>query len=592
MPLLTVAIIARNEERFIAAALQSARPLAAELLVVLDPRTSDRTAAIAEAEGAAVVLHPFRSFPAQRNYALSLCRTPWLLFLDADEQLSPALCTELAALLPDADKAGYWLPRRNRYWRRWLKGGGWYPDHQLRLLQPSKAQYDETRLVHELVVVAGETGRCQEHLLHWNIASWRELREKQHRYAVSEAQTLWQQGSRARPHNLVLQPLREIHRRFIVWHGYRDGALGLVLSGTMAYYEWVKYVHLWGLGRRASTDGHRLAQMETDGGVGASAAQAALVVLIVSFNVRDLLRECVRSLETAAARLPMPMQIMVVDNASTDGSAAMIRREFPGVVLLDSSENLGFAGGNNVGLRALGFESQAAATADLPHVLLLNPDTVVAPDALGELWRALETQPDAIIIGPQLQYGDGTLQSSRRRWPTRATLFWEATLLEQWWPGNPWRQRYHLADHSATTPQRVDWLVGAALLVRGTAIQQGGLLDDGFWMYSEELEWQHRLQRVTGGTAWYWPAAQITHYEGKSSEQNIGRRLVAFNRSKLRYARLRWGPRLAVVFAAFLWWSWLMQWSSEAAKWLLGHKRPLRRERMRRYARLLRRLEE
>lgn len=248
---LSVAIIARDEARHIGAALASAAPVADELLVVLDPRTTDATAAIARQHGATVHEQRFVSFSQQRNDALRLCRGRWVLFVDADERLTPELVAELRAFRAEADPAcaGYWLPRYNLYFGHALKGGGWYPDRQLRLLCRDRASYDEARLVHELAELDGLASELREHLLHINIETWAELREKQRRYALAEAQTLARAGVRAKWRNLVLQPLREVNRRFVRWHGYRDGWLGLALALTMGYYELLKYLHLKGLER-------------------------------------------------------------------------------------------------------------------------------------------------------------------------------------------------------------------------------------------------------------------------------------------------------------------------------------------------------
>ncbi len=254
--MISVASIARDEERHIKEAIRSARPMAGEIVVLLDPRTRDRTGVIAEAEGAVVYEEPFRSHAAQRNRALALCRHTWVLFLDADERLTPELVDEIRQLELDAGgrvaqaRAGFSIPRFNLYWGRPLRGGGWYPDRQLRLLWREAAHYDERRLIHEYAELDGPAGELTGHLLHINIESWRELRHKQYAYALKEAETLYQQGVRARPHNLVLQPLREIKRRFWTWKGYRDGALGLFLALIMAYYELVKYVYLARLGYR------------------------------------------------------------------------------------------------------------------------------------------------------------------------------------------------------------------------------------------------------------------------------------------------------------------------------------------------------
>jgi len=258
--MISVAIIARDEERHIAAAIDSARPIAAEMIVLLDARTRDGTAALARAHGADVQVETFRSHAAQRNLALHRCRHPWVLFLDADERLTPELAGEIHNLPLGRQEAGgatpkyagYSIPRYNLYWGRRLRGGGWYPDRQMRLLQRERAHYDERRLIHEYPELDGPAGELHGHLLHINIESLSELRRKQHGYALQEAQTLFLEGMRARPRNLVLQPLREVKRRFWDWNGYRDGSLGLFLALTMGYYELVKYLHLHGIARAAT----------------------------------------------------------------------------------------------------------------------------------------------------------------------------------------------------------------------------------------------------------------------------------------------------------------------------------------------------
>ncbi len=248
MAQMTVALIARDEARHIGAALASVQPLGAPVLVLLDERTSDATGEIAKAAGAQVVRAAWRGFPAQRNMALSLCQTPWVLFLDADERISPELAQELAALLAAGPtSAGYWIPRHNQFFGRTVRGGGWYPDPQLRLLCRARARYDEARLVHELVLLDGTAGHLRGHLLHLNIEQVGELWQKQASYARQEAQTLYREGRRMRYRNLVGGPVREFVRRYIRLGGWRDGAVGLVLCGTVAYFEAVKFAHLKGL---------------------------------------------------------------------------------------------------------------------------------------------------------------------------------------------------------------------------------------------------------------------------------------------------------------------------------------------------------
>jgi GT2 family glycosyltransferase len=159
------------------------------------------------------------------------------------------------------------------------------------------------------------------------------------------------------------------------------------------------------------------------------------------------------------------------------------------------------------------------------------------------------------------------------------------------WPGNPWARRYHCADWDDTTAQPVDWLVGAALLVRGSAIRQAGLLDERFFMYSEELEWQHRLQQAARGAAVvYLPSAVITHHEARSSEQVPLTRHLHFNRSRVLLAQMWYGRLFARVLRGFLLLCYLWELLIESGKHLLGHRRDLRRQRIGVYAAVLSKL--
>ncbi len=304
-----------------------------------------------------------------------------------------------------------------------------------------------------------------------------------------------------------------------------------------------------------------------------------LSIIIVNWNVRELLRGCLLSLSGDEMGLVpgLTSEVVVVDCASSDGSAEMVRREFPWVRLMASDENLGYARGNNLGV------AQAAGR----YLLLLNPDVEVVGDALATMVHYLDEQPSVGVLGPALRYPDGSLQSSRRRFPTLATAFCESTLLHQWFPNNHVARRYHLADRPADAPQAVDWLVGAALMIRREAWQQVGPLDEGFFMYFEELDWCRRC-RAAGWEIHYLPTAHVVHYEGKSSEQVSTARAIHFERSKIRYFRKYYGAGWALVIRLFLLGTFVFQLCEESLKWVIGHKRGLRRERVASYWQVLR----
>jgi GT2 family glycosyltransferase len=209
-------------------------------------------------------------------------------------------------------------------------------------------------------------------------------------------------------------------------------------------------------------------------------------------------------------------------------------------------------------------------------------------DAIPRLVRELVARPDLAAVGPLLRYGDGTPQPSRRRFPTAATLFWESTALDRLWPGNPWAARFRCADRPDSLAQPVGWLVGAVLLVRADAVRQAGLLDERFFMYSEELEWEARLQRAWGGEAIrFVPDAVVIHHEGKSSEQAVARRHLSFSHSKVLLARMWYGWRIAQLLRAFLRLTFAYELAAEAAKLALGHRPDLRKQRIAVYRRVL-----
>jgi len=193
-----------------------------------------------------------------------------------------------------------------------------------------------------------------------------------------------------------------------------------------------------------------------------------------------------------------------------------------------------------------------------------------------------------------LRYGDGSLQSSRRRFPTLATFFLESTVVQRWWPRNRVLARYYVLDRPDDAVSQVDWVVGACMLVRRAALEQVGGFDEGFFMYSEELDLCHRAVDA-GWQVVYMPDAVVTHYEGKSSEQVVAARHIRFHSSRVRYVLKYHGRLAAFIVRSFLLLTFVLQWAEEAAKWLAGFilpsqraKQAMRCERMAAYGQVLR----
>ena len=239
-------------------------------------------------------------------------------------------------------------------------------------------------------------------------------------------------------------------------------------------------------------------------------------VVVVAYRSRELVRSCLRSLR---AQLGLVTQVIVVDNASGDGTVAMIEREFPEVVLLASPTNDGFAHATNRGL----------ARADGRTVLLLNPDTELrSPDVLRGAVAELDRRPEVGMLGCRLVQRDGSLDHAcKRGFPTPASSLAYFTGLARWRPADP-RLAHYTAGHLADDEEHVvDAVNGAFMLVRRAALRDVGLLDESFWMYMEDLDWCYRFKQ-RGWPVLYWPGVEVVHVKGGCSGRH---RAFALNRA-------------------------------------------------------------
>lgn len=234
-PTLIAVILTKDEVDHIADCVASLRDWV-DAVVVWDSCVDDEVVRAARAAGALVVRRPFDNFAAQRQAVLDSLDAQWILFVDADERATPGMADEVHRLLDDDSINGYWIPRRNFIVGYEMTAGGYYPDYQLRLLRRNASSYVAEREVHEIVDVGGAEGYLTNPLIHHNYAAWPQFFEKQRFYARYEARILAARGIRPRPHNFVLQPLREFRRRFFSLGGWRDGWQGLRLAVLLAWY--------------------------------------------------------------------------------------------------------------------------------------------------------------------------------------------------------------------------------------------------------------------------------------------------------------------------------------------------------------------
>lgn len=242
-----------------------------------------------------------------------------------------------------------------------------------------------------------------------------------------------------------------------------------------------------------------------------------LSIMIVNWNTKDLLADCLESLIDIRQSI---REVIVVDNASTDGSAGMASAQFPWVTLIDSPDNLGFAAGNNLALRH--------ATGQT--VLLLNPDTVVTKGAIERLWQVLAAFPQVGIVGAQLLNADGSLQMSIGVFPS---VWSELPLINR-------RLRTVHRTFPVSTPQgeatvqSVDWVSGAALMMKREVIEAIGPLDESFWLYTEETDWCYRA-RAAGWDVLLVPQAHVYHLARAASRQRFVVTMLHFYQSRVRF---------------------------------------------------------
>jgi N-acetylglucosaminyl-diphospho-decaprenol L-rhamnosyltransferase len=282
-----------------------------------------------------------------------------------------------------------------------------------------------------------------------------------------------------------------------------------------------------------------------------------LCIVIVNYNTRDLLRNCLKSV--FASQRVRCIEVSVVDNASSDGSADMVRAEFPNVRLIASSENRGYAAANNLAL----------CGCHATYALLLNPDTVLPPDALAKAIEFMEMHRDAGVVGPKLVRPDGSLDlACRRSFPTPAVSFYRMVGLSFLFPRSHVFGRYNMTYLKPDQMAEVDAVVGAFMLVRGEILQQVGLLDEQFFMYAEDLDWCKRIKEAVNPRTghhwqvWYYPAITVLHVKRASSARSV-RAQRAFNETMLQFYRKHYAPSTP------FWLDWLVVAGIALRGWLM-----------------------
>ena len=248
MPPVTVTVITKNESEALADALTSVSW--ADELIVIDAESTDDTVTIARQFTDRVYVRPWNGYIDQKNYAATLASHEWILSLDADERVTPALADEVRALLAhEPAAAGYRMPRVSFYFGRWIRTTDMYPDYQLRLYDRRKARW-EGLYVHESVRADGSVDYLKHELQHYPYRDLSEHLVRMDRYTTLAARQMHAQGTRATALQLLVHPRLAFFRNYVLKGGFRDGKAGLVISLVNSYYVFLKFAKLWELQRK------------------------------------------------------------------------------------------------------------------------------------------------------------------------------------------------------------------------------------------------------------------------------------------------------------------------------------------------------
>lgn len=278
-----------------------------------------------------------------------------------------------------------------------------------------------------------------------------------------------------------------------------------------------------------------------------------LSIILVSWNTRELLLACLESLPSALGNLNAA--VWVVDNGSTDGSVEAVEARFPTTHVIENRQNVGFAAANN----------QAIVASSGRYVLLLNSDTIALPGSIVQLVRFADAHPRVGVVGALLLNPDRSFQGSFADFPSLLSELLSVTglgprLFGRWYPN------YSL--DSSQKARRVDYVQGACMLARRSAIEQAGPMDEQYFMYNEEIDWCLRMAHA-GWETWYLPQARIIHYGGQSTRQVRHDMIRALYRSKVRFFRKHYGSApatlLQLAFVAVLWAKWLVRTATARA---------------------------
>ena len=523
MKKISVVINTLNEERNLPFALESVRSWAYEIIVV-DMFSDDRTVEIAQSYGASIFMYERLGFsePA-RAFAISKVVGDWVLILDADELIPMSLSEKLIRLTEDDKSDVVFLPRVNYLLGDIIEYTGWGADQdrQLRFFKPSSVSV--TSEIHNFMHPI-ENARITHldyesygGIVHFNYIDSEQFLEKMNRYTSIEATQFLERNSKKERQRLFFKIFIEPFRRYIVWSGYKDGWRGSFLAFYMFLYRLIVYMKV----KEIQYTGNREEIISRYSSISRKITRSYSIkttksvkkisVVIVNWNAWRMTVDCIESLIVNTNFL----NIVVVDNGSDDGSFDMLRSIYPNIKILRSATNLGFGGGNNIGI-------QEAMDDGSDYIWLLNNDTIVFRETLNSMMHEFDKDDRLAAISSKL-YKDIECRNIQTLGAGVVNRFTGMT-----------KELKHIRVNNLIELPVDSYLCAASMVVRVNALRQIGLFDERFFLYWEDVDLSFRLKQANWKIA-ISANSHVYHRESASLGKNSSRTKRYFYESAKKF---------------------------------------------------------
>ncbi len=568
MKTVSIVISAHNEEKKIEECLRSAT--FADEILVIDSSSTDQTNRIAREYTKKVFMRKNNfMLNSNKNYGFQKATGDWIVSLDADERISKELAEEIKDALKKEDEiTGYWIPRKNIIFGKWIQHSGWYPDLQLRLFRKEKGKFAE-RHVHEMISLEGKSKELKHHLIHYNYDSVSQFIHKLFTiYAPNEAEQLIEKGYVFKWQDALRFPFDEFLSRFFAREGYKDGLHGLVLSLGMSFYHFIVFAYIWEhigfkevekseispeLKKEFQAIGKETAHWLRTTNQTDSQPRTVKEVIKSFFFMKDvsIITINYNSSKHTIALLSSLSHIgkkrisstIVVDNKSQDESVDKIssfltKNDVPNAIFIKNGKNRGFSGGNNDGINK-------ALTGGCKYILLINNDTILDPNLIDELVASMEEDKEIGIVSPKIYFAKGyEYHKERYRESELGKVIWYAGGLIDWENVIGSHRGVDELDRGQFDKKsETDFASGCCMMIKREVFEKIGLFNEDYFLYYEDAEFSQRAKKM-GFKIMYEPKGVLWHKNAGSTggsgsslqDYYISRNRLLFG---MKYASLR-----------------------------------------------------